>query len=980
MLATFTYASPTLTIGLNAASQLSVTSSGNGNYLFSVNGGDTFTGTDATGLTGNGLTTLTVTDALSITGVSIANSVDGPVVEFLDSTGSYVDGFTVTLTPIAGGNVPYTEFKGSTAFAGSAALSVTAPTIALSTATVSTATGALTLKGDTGAAVSSNISGIVLSNSTLASSGGTITLTGRGGNGSSGNLRGVAILSGSTVKAGDDGTSFPALTITGTGGTSTGTGTGSDGVYIDAPSSVQSTGGTVTINGTGGNANDSNRGIALLGAVLTGSANPGAANVMLTGVGGGSGAAAKDNAGVSLASSARVTATAAAVFITGTGGVGTTSSTAPYASSPGMALDSPTIAGLKGPVTLKADSYTFGSSSSGLFITNSTLSVLNANAGQVMRLDATANSQLTRVFATDIVIGDQTNLPVIEQSKATAGGATTIGKPNLIVNGSAIRLRADVTNGGTQTWNGPVILGADADAGDVQLTATGITFKNTVNGAKNLTLAASTGEIRFEDALGGTTPLASLRVNSAERVKATKTVAVDGSAAGASPHGILFAPGVNRIDMQATGSKVANCTGIGMIVYSTRDSKISGFTLSKNAIAGLQVNGETPGTSISGNRIDGATASVYGAFLNGATGLSLGTATAGNVITGNSVGITAIGDLTGSTVRGNEIASNNGGMSLADAKNLTVTGGNHFVANKLYGIHAAGDDSGTTITLNQIGGSTFGVLLDRVKGLKVGAAGQNNAIAPGLDASGAYRPTATSYGIYGTGDLTGTTVVSNSIVDNTIGMYLDKALGLVVNGGNLFFRNRLHGIVATGTSTSTTIQGNVIEGSLPDGSRAPYGIYLLNAKQMLVGGTVTGQANGIYKTNVAICATGALDGTAITGNSLGNNSTGLYLTSATNLWVALNDSYGSTAYGLCATGICSGSTVSGNDTHHGEYGLVFDSAQGLAVKGNRIYSNRVMGLLALGISHGTVVQGNTITGNGTNISTATAIGGSFQTS
>ena len=979
MLATFSYAGQTLAIGLDKAAQLSVTSSGNGNYLLSVNGGDKFSGTDTAGLTGNGLATLTVTDSLALTSVSISNSVDGPVVAFLDSTGSYVDGFTVALAQIAGGGVPYTEFRGTTTFAGSAALSVTAPTVSLATATVSTATGPLTLKGDTGAAIVSNSSGIVLSASTLSSSGGTITLTGRAGNGSSGNLRGVAIISGSTVYAGDDGSNFPTLTINGTGGKSSGGGNANDGIYLDAMSTVQSTGASVVLSGVGGGANDGNRGIALYGTVSTGSANPGVANLTLTGGGGGSGASAKDNAGIFLASSARVTANKAPVAITGTGGVGTTSTTPPYASSPGLSVDSPTIVGLNGTVTLKADSYTFANSTSGLLFAKSTLSILNANAGQVLRLDATANSHLARVIAKDLVIGDAANLPVIEQAKAAAGGAIAIGSPNLTVNGSAIRLRTDVTNTGTQTWNGPVILGADADAGDVQLSSKGITFKSTIDGAKNLTLAAGTGDIRLEEVLGGTTPLASLQINSAESVVALKKLVIDGSAAGARPHGILFNPGVNRIDMQATGSTVANCTGIGMILYATHDSKIAGFTLTKNTIAGLQVNGVQTATTIAGNRIDGSGASSYGAFLNGATGLSLGTASAGNVFTGNSVGIVAVGDLTGTTIRANNVSSNTGGLWLNDAKNLSVTGGNHFVANKISGIYAIGDGTGTSVTLNQINDSTFGVLLDRVQKLTLGAAGQNNTIAPGLDTGGTYRA-ATSYGVYGTGNLTGTTVVSNSIIDNTVGMYLHEAKGVVVNGGNLLYRNRLHGIVASGLSTSTTIQGNAIDGSLPGGGRAPYGVYLLNAKQMLVGGSVSGQANAIYATNVAICATGALDGTAVTGNSLGNNNTGLYMKSATNVWVASNDSFGSSAYGFCATGICSGSTVTGNSVHNGEYGLVFDSAQGVAANGNRVYANRLFGLLALGVSHGTIVQGNTIAGNGTNISTASAIGGSFQTS
>jgi nitrous oxidase accessory protein NosD len=975
LLASFSYSGTSLTIGLDAETRLSVTSGGSGNYVLSLSGTDRFSGTDSTGLTGNGLATLTVTNALSLTSVTINNSVDATAVEFAGSTGSYVDDFTVTLSRIASGLVPAADFKGNTAFAEAARLSVTAPTISLVSASVSTTTGSLTLAGDTGAAVASPLTGLTISGSTVATAGGELTLTGRGGNGDTGNLRGISIISGSTVKAGDTGSSFPTLNVTGRGGTSSTSGTGSDGVFIDATSSVQSTGSAVVINGTGGGANDGNRGITVLGTVAMGSVNPSPAVLALNGTGGGSGASAKDNAGVFVASTAKVSAGNGAIFITGTGGVGTTSTTAPYASSPGISLDSPTIAALNGPVTLKADSFTFGTSTSGLFTTNSNLNIHNAKADQVMRLNATAASQLTRVVAKDIVIGDPANLPVIEQDKAASGGAIKIGTPNLTVNGSAIRLRADVTNTGTQKWNGPVILGADADAADVQLTAAGITLANTVDGAKNLTLLPTNGPIRMEGLVGGTTPLASLRIGAASSVTAVKAIAIDGAATGARADGLTLDAGANGVDMQAAGSVIVNATGNGIRINGTTGSKISGFTLAKNALAGIHATGVNTGSSITGNVIEGGSKGAQGVLLDGTTGLALGTPTAGNTISGNSVGVLAKGTQTGTSIRSNAILANATGVSIQSATGLVVDA-NRLTGNTQYGMHASGVDTGTKLTRNTIRRSPFGIYIDGARRLTVGGAGQNNTIAAGTDAGGNYLPAFTSHGIFATGVLTGTTVVSNSIVDNTIGIQLTAARGLIVNGGNLLYRNRSHGIVVAGSSLSTTIQRNVIDGTLPDGTKAGYGIYLLNATQMLVGGS--GLGNAIYSNTVGICATGSLSGSVVHGNSILNNVTGIVISSGTGLIVSTNDIGGSTSSGIVATGVNTSTTLTGNAIRHGANGVVLDGAQFMAVTANRIHTNRGVGLLARGVSTGTAATGNSITGNGVNIQTAAAVGGTFQ--
>lgn len=926
LLAAFAYSGSALSVGLDAATTLSVHSAGSGNYVLTLSDGDTFVGTDATGLAGAGTSTLKITSELTLTNISISNTVDGTLVDFAGSSGSYVDDVAVKLARIATGTLPAVRFKGSTAFADSASLSVIAPTISLASATVSTVTGPLTLAGDTGAAVASPVPGLLIAASTVTTAGGPLKLEGRAGNGEGGSLRGVAIIANSQIKSGDVGTSFPTLYVNGIGGKSSGAGTGSDGVFIDDSSSVQTTGGSLVINGTGGGANDANRGIALLGSAGVGfkAAAPSPPLLALNGTGGGSGASAKDNNGVYLANSARITSTSGPIQVTGTGGAGTTSTTPPYLSSPGVSLDSPTVAALGGPVTFTADGYAFGSSTSGLFITSSTLSVLNANPGQVLRLDSGAAAQIARVAARDIVIGksDAASLPVIEQASAAAGGTLSLGSPNLTVNGSAIRLRAPVTTTGSQTWNGPIILGAGADAGDVSLAAKGITLAGTVDGAKNLALRPGGGALALADTIGGTKALASLTIGAASAVTATKAIAIDGSAAGANPDGLSLETGANGVTMKAAGSSISNATGNGIRILGSSGSTLSGFTLQKNGV-GVYATGASPGTA----------------------------------------------------VRSNTISANGTGVSVQSATDITIDS-NTIVGNTAHGVHAAGTVSGTRLVRNTIRNSPFGIVADNARGLAVGGAGQGNVIAAGADAAGNRQPATSSYGLYATGNLTGTTLVANAVIDNAVGAYLVAAKGLVVNGRNLFYRNASHGILAVGDCLSTTIQQNIVDGSMPDGTKSAYGVYLLSATRMLVGGT--GLGNAIYSCTVGVCATGSLSGSVVHANSVINNVTGMVVNSGTGLIVSNNDFSSSTSAGFRASGVCTSTTVTGNEIHHGGTGVILEGAQYMAVTANRISRNRGYGLYAAGVSSGTAAVGNTIVVNGVNVSTTAATGGTFQ--
>ena len=974
ILAAFSYDAPTkaLAITLDADGEMRVTSSGTGNYEFSVVATDTFKGTEATGLSGNGTKTLTVTSALDLEQVKITNVVSNTSVNFGTSTGPYVGSFDVRLTRPAGEAVPLVKVSGATAFAAAATLNVEASKINVEGATLSSQTGTITLKADSGIQVPGEFTGLIVNAATISTAGGSIALSGRGGDKATSSQRGVALVNNTSVFAGDDGKTWGSVSITGIGGASTGA--SNQGISIDRGSSVGSSGGAVTLTGTGGGGSVSENGVLILGRVTTdnpdGNTNTG--RITITGTGGvTTGPTPKDNTGVSLGSTAIVQSNEGPISITGRGGAGVVQTPpATTTTSPGISLTKATVTSSSAAIMFTADSFAFNLAG-GAVATPYTVTVRNIDAGQVISLGSAVNTQLQKVAARTIVIGRADLLPVIQQEP---GMNIYHGSANLEMIGSKILLQGQVFTGGTQTYSGPVVLG---NGPDLWLNGSGINFRDTLDGAKNLRLGAGTGSIQFAKNVGGTTPLASLTVLTGNGVKAFAPLSIDGSATGARASGLVFSDGVNGIDMQIPGSKIVNTAGSGIVVRRTRDSLIAGFTLTKNAVAGIQASGAMSGTTITGNRIDGAGKGAFGAHLSSATGLSFGTSTSGNVISGTSTGIVATGNMTGTAVRSNTVNGNKGGISLVGARNLVVAT-NGIGTNTLYGLRADGDASGTVVTGNAITATPLGVSLERVRGLTLGAPGGDNTIAAGTDASGAYVPGPTSVGVAAVGDLTGTRILANSISDNTIGLKLTDASYLTVTG-NMLFRNRFQGIVATGNSAATTIESNTIEGSLPGGGRAAWGLFVNSATGLLVGGDSPSQANGIHGTDSAIFLTGLLTGTAIKSTIIRNTFHAIQLQAARGVWVQSNDINGAEGRGLSAKGNCSGSTVLLNTIHSGQNGVILESTQGLAVKNNRIVSNRSFGLFASGASGETKVIDNIIENNGVNIATKSASGGSFQT-
>jgi FG-GAP-like repeat len=323
--AAFTYnGSNALTIDLDTMNEvLTLTSQGNGAYVFTST--SNFTGTNTTGFTGTGTTTLTITSALNLTDVVITDSVAGTDVSFGANTGAYEDNFSITLNE-AGASV--VTVANATAFTGTAGLNVAAARNIEITADLSTVTGNIVLDADNSVQQTGNFVGVNISGSgvEVTTTGGNITIAGRGGDDSNNNQFGVYVQNGAQVQAGNNGSIFGTVSVTGTGGAA-----GGDfnyGVNVDgANSKITSSGGSVTIIGNGGGTgatgggtaatSDNNRGVEVYngGEISAG----GTGTVSVTGTGGAAGG--EFNYGVNVdGANSIITSSGGSVTVIGNGG------------------------------------------------------------------------------------------------------------------------------------------------------------------------------------------------------------------------------------------------------------------------------------------------------------------------------------------------------------------------------------------------------------------------------------------------------------------------------------------------------------------------------------------------------------------------------------------------------------------------------------------------------------------------------------
>jgi parallel beta-helix repeat protein len=161
---------------------------------------------------------------------------------------------------------------------------------------------------------------------------------------------------------------------------------------------------------------------------------------------------------------------------------------------------------------------------------------------------------------------------------------------------------------------------------------------------------------------------------------------------------------------------------------------------------------------------------------------------------------------------GNTLRGNFNGISLVGGPGTQVSG-NTITASRNWGVYATGGLAGARIESNTITSTVLvGVYLQNATGIAVGRAGAGNVITGGT-ARGLY-----STGIYVAGLSTGSRLQANTVSGNGSGVMLVGARGVLVGGTtdadrNTITGNRGYGLFATGNSTGSIVQRNVISGN-----------------------------------------------------------------------------------------------------------------------------------------------------------------------
>jgi hypothetical protein len=243
LLASFTDSAPTLTLALAKNDAVSIVANTSTYTLNLTSSGSTWSGTDDAKVSGNGTATLTVLNESAFTQVNLTDAGAGTSVTFNNSgTNSYASSFNVTLSDPVAGSI---AFNGATSFTGSNALSASTSDfiVANSGSTITTDSGGITLSANQQKTpTSGNFIGININSATVQSATGAITLAGTGGNTKSNNY-GVEIQAGGTVKE----TGAPAALLSVTGSAEDGT-----SAAITFNNGAISTAGDVTLTGNSG--------------------------------------------------------------------------------------------------------------------------------------------------------------------------------------------------------------------------------------------------------------------------------------------------------------------------------------------------------------------------------------------------------------------------------------------------------------------------------------------------------------------------------------------------------------------------------------------------------------------------------------------------------------------------------------------------------------------------------------------------------
>jgi len=299
-------------------------------------------------------------------------------------------------------------------------------------------------------------------------------------------------------------------------------------------------------------------------------------------------------------------------------------------------------------------------------------------------LASAINASLNSGTDVSISTGSSSSNTIYVKSAITA----TSGSASLTLTGGTINLAANITTGGSQTYDGAVTLGADTT-----LTGSGITFNSTVD-AKDANASAQyldifdSGSTTFKGAVGSINSLKLLNVTPLKPLKSDAGININGGSVTTSGSQAYLSAVTLGADTTLTGSgitfnstvdaKDANASAQYLNIVDGGSSTFYGAVGSINSLKSLNVKSDA-GIYIAGiytvdDRLKTSVKTFGTQTYNGAVALGADTTLTGNGITFNSTVDASTRGIPSLTIFDSGSTTFNGAVgSIASLKLLNVT-------------------------------------------------------------------------------------------------------------------------------------------------------------------------------------------------------------------------------------------------------------------------------------------------------------------
>ncbi|MEO6280661.1 filamentous hemagglutinin N-terminal domain-containing protein [Roseateles sp.] len=591
-------------------------------------------------------------------------------------------------------------------------------------------------------------------------------------------------------------------------------------------------------------------------------------------------------------------------------------------------------------------------------------SVTTDAAGTLAINGGSVNTTGAQTFGERAVLGANTTLTGSSVGLSAGADGTATAARTLTIAGAST-LGGDISSTGAQSYNGAVTLAADAT-----LSGNGVAFSGSVDGARNLTVNSGAGAASFGGAVGGTTRLGALTVNSsgattftaavnAASVTTTGTLAINGGSvnttgaqnfggaitlgadATLSGDGVAFAStvdGARNLTVNSGagaasfGGTVGGTTRLGALVVNssgatTFTAAVNAASVTTDAVGTLAINGgsvNTTGAQSFGERaVLGASTALIGSSVSLSAGAD-GSASAGQALT-----------IAGASTLGGDISttgaqSYNGAVTLA--ADATLSGNGVAFASTVDGARSLTVNSGTGIA--SFGGTVGGTT-------RLGALAVNSS---------------------------GATTFAGSV--NAASVTTDAAGTLAINGGSVNTTGAQSFGERAALGASTTLTGNAVSLSAGADATTTAGQTLTIAGASTLGGDISTTGAQSYNGAVTLATDATLSGNGVAFASTVDGARNLTVNSGAGAASFGGAVGGTTRVGALAVNSSGATTFAGSVN---AASVTTDAAGSLAINGGSVnttgaqsYGERAV----LGAS--TTLTGNAVTLSGGADATATA--------